>query len=242
MRAQQVRLLALELTQAEQRERSRLAQVLHDGLQQLLVASRMRLSRLDGISDAEVRRRAQEVDGFLSESIKMSRSLTADLSPPALREGGLISGLDWLASWMHAKQGLAVTLEVRPPLAPVSEELIVLLFQATRELLFNVVKHAQVKTARVGVVQRGEGIRIAVADDGVGFEVDRMQRAAGGGFGLFSMRERLGLFDGQVRVTSAPGRGCEVLLDVPLIAAPTAPWVRALTPLADTGRSRVQSG
>ena len=97
-REQRLRALAMELTQAEQQERTRVAQVLHDDVQQLLVAAQMRIGFLNDerLSDL-ARENLQIAEGILSQSQQTLRSLSVDLAPPILLERGLGSGLEWLA-------------------------------------------------------------------------------------------------------------------------------------------------
>mgnify|MGYP001119827871 CR=1 FL=1 len=212
--ANHLRALASELTMAEQRERRRLAQLLHDGLQQILVSSRMRLSKLTHDENQETRHRAAEVSDLISECIEMSRSLTAELSPPILHEGGLVPALEWLARWIFNKYGLEVELDARATVGPEAEDLNILLFQAVRELLFNIVKHAGVSHARVEVARSGDRIEIAVSDEGAGFNpaVLRSTTSDSGGFGLFSIGERLKLLGGHLEIQSAPGQGSRFIL------------------------------
>jgi len=216
--AQQLRALAAALTMAEQRERQRLAQLLHDGLQQLLVAAKFRLGALERLPDQAVRDAAHEVGVLVSESIVSSRSLTYELSPPVLRQGGLVPALTWLVRWMEGTHGLEVRLKTVPDIPPIGEEVAILLFLATRELLFNVVKHAQVKVASVEVSSRATELRVLVADEGSGFDPKQLQVAGGtaAGFGLLSLRERLDLMGGHMEVDSAPGRGSRFTLVAPL--------------------------
>jgi DNA-binding NarL/FixJ family response regulator/anti-sigma regulatory factor (Ser/Thr protein kinase) len=217
-RSSQLRLLASELTLAEQRERQRLAQVLHDGLQQLLVGARFRLGLLERSSQREVRQTATEVADLIAESIESSRLLTAELSPPILHEGGLLPAMEWLVRWMQERHGLIVDLKGHARVEQAADSVTILLFQATRELLFNVVKHAGVKSASVEVTRQDGHIRIEVADKGAGFDPSLLRTEGGtaGGFGLFSIRERLDLLGGQMEIDSAPGRGSRFTLTAPL--------------------------
>lgn len=200
--------LTAELTLSEHRERKRLAQVLHDGLQQILVASQLRLARLAHAQDQDVRQCAREAGDLLSESIQLSRSLTADLSPPILHECGLVPALEWLTHSLLDKQGLEVELETHGELEPTAEELNILLFLAARELLFNIVKHAGVKTARMRVARCDDMVELTVSDQGVGFDPAQILKHGGnsGGFGLFSIRERLKLLGGTLEIHSAAGQ------------------------------------
>ncbi|NLO72914.1 MAG: hypothetical protein GX100_02240 [candidate division WS1 bacterium] len=215
-RADQLRSLALELTRVEQRERRRLAEMLHDHLQQLLVAARLRLQLAqDGVSPEEVQVELQKAEEYLEEAIRGSRSLTVELSPPMLHEGGLGGALRWLGREMNEKHGLQVSVEVASEVDPGTEEAEEFLFQAARELLFNVVKHAQTPRAWVRLTPSGTGaLELAVRDDGVGIDLSRLARpsAEDGHFGLFSLRERLEALGGHLTIESAPGQGTEVRL------------------------------
>jgi PAS domain S-box-containing protein len=211
--------LACELIQTEDRQRRRLAQVLHDNLQQLLVAARMKVGRLGKrAADQTLREELRNVEQILAESISESRSLTLELSPPVLNEAGLAGGLQWLAEEMENKHGLCVGVEIDPAAEPGDEASRVFLFQAVRELLFNVVKHAQAASAKVRLT-RGEGatIRVDVGDDGVG--VDPVRQAWG--FGLASVHQRLEGLGGRMEMEAAPGGGTEISIFVP--QRPAAP-------------------
>ncbi len=219
-RTEQLRLLASQVTLAEHRERQRLALLIHDGLQQLLVGATYRLGRLERAPSAEVRQAAEEVGALISDAIGASRSLTAELGPPILlRSGGLGPALEWLARWMRDRHGLEVHVNADPAAEPGAEDLTIILFQATRELLFNVVKHAGVKVADVELaLQRGE-VHVTVRDAGSGFDPSIMNRGASrdGGFGLFSIRERLEVLGGRLEVESSgiPGEGARFTIWLP---------------------------
>ena len=116
VQAEQLRSLASELTLVEQRERVRLAELIHDGLQQLLVAAKLRVNLLGRGADPAVRQSCQEIGRLLEEALADSRSLTAELSPPILRTGGLRAGLEWLARWSQEKHHL--TVQVAGPGGP----------------------------------------------------------------------------------------------------------------------------
>jgi PAS domain S-box-containing protein len=217
LKADQLRALAGEVTLAEQRERTRLAKVLHDHIQQLLVAAKYQVAVLGREGSAKVRKTASELDTLIDESIAASRSLTAELSPSILHESGLNAGLEWLARWMSDKHRLHVDLEM-DAIAPLPEITRILLFESARELLLNVVKHSNTRSARI-ILRSAEGLlQLVVSDDGVGFYPDTM--LTGGesnrGFGLFSIRERLKMIGGKLEIESAPGMGSRFVLSVPI--------------------------
>ncbi len=218
-RAEQLRALTGELTLSEQRERRRLARVLHDHIQQLLVSAKFRTAILGRSGDDLTRQAAAEIELLLDESIKSSRSLTAELSPPILHEGGLAAGLEWLARWMADKHGVIVDLSMEDNLPTLPDDVKVLLFESVRELLFNAVKHAHVSSVTVTVRQTpGGAVRVKVSDEGPGFDPARLNWAGegGGGFGLFSIRERFDLIGGSLEIDTAPGRGSRFTLTTPV--------------------------
>lgn len=218
-RTAQFQALAGELARAEEHERRRVAQVIHDDLQQILVAARFNLETLRARHKGEpCEVELQEVQDLLGESLRVSRSLTADLSPVVLNQAGLGTALRWLARWGLEKHGLTVTLELEEEVEIEAEEIRITLFRAVRELLFNVAKHAQVKSASIRLERTKQGlVRIYVSDSGVGFDpaAVRAREGAAGGFGLFSLRERLESLGGRFEVRSAPGQGSRFTLQAP---------------------------
>ena len=250
-RADRLRALAGELTLAEQRERRRLADVLHDELQQLLVATRLRAHMLGRVDSADVRQGAQEIAGLMDEALGVTRSLAGELNPPGLQGGGLLSAITWLGRWMREKHRLTVHAALpAAPLAPLPEETAVLLYQATRECLLNVVKYARVAEATVTVLPAATTLTIAVTDAGVGFDPGTLRVGGGteGGVGLLGIRERLESLGGRLEIASRPGEGSRFDLTIPWSgvggsAAPTPSTTqrgeKATGALASGGRLRV---
>jgi len=232
-RSAQLQALALDLTRAEERERQKVAGVIHDDIQQLLSVARISLgSALQRVEDDAVRENLADADGLIGTSLEITRTLTAELSPAILYRSGLTAALRWMGRWYHERMGLDVTVEADAYAdADLGDEIRVTLFRAVRELLFNVVKHARASSARVRFSRTADGRAIVVvSDDGVGFDPEtlRAPEGAGGGIGLFSLGERLGLLGGRLDVDSEPGRGTSFSLVGPPpglapSAAPAAP-------------------
>jgi len=238
-RAGQLRLLAAELTQAEQRERHRLARILHDHLQQLLVAARMNVGLVQRReSDDNLRPKIAQIDDLLNQAITESRSLTVELSPPVLYDGGLAAALNWLARRTEEQHPLSVEVEADRAAEPADVPTRVFLFQAARELLFNVVKHAEASVVHVRMSTVGRDlIRLEVHDNGIGCDVAMMdpEGRPGGGFGLFSIHQRLKVLDGHLEVQASPGEGTSVVIVAPSGQAAAAPG-RATKPLEPAAR------
>jgi signal transduction histidine kinase len=208
-RLKQLRQLARELATAEQRERRRIACLLHDDLQQLLVAAKL---QIDGWQPAGHRRDGEErVSATLAQAIALSRSLTSDLSPPALYEIGLDAALASLIRRMRDDFQLSVNLQMETDPTSLNFELRTIVFEAVRELLFNVVKHSGSREATVQVGLSGdEGIELLVQDSGVGFVPDRSRFEGASGFGLSNLRHRVQLIGGDMHIDSAPDNGTRV--------------------------------
>jgi len=221
-RASRLRLLTGDLTLTEQRERKRLSQILHDGLQQHLVSAKMRLGGVaEQIRNLDLKQAVDEIEKIVGEAIRMSRSLSADLSPPILHDSGLSDGLEWLARWMREKHHFTVDFSVET-LPELPEDMKILVFESLRELLLNALKHSKARRARVSLQQvNGAGLRIAVSDEGTGFDPSRLKPVGEeGGFGLFTIRERMGLIGGRLEIDSAPSKGSRFILTVPLSQTP----------------------
>jgi signal transduction histidine kinase len=218
-RQYQLREYLAELTRAEHRERARLAQLLHDHLQQLLVAARIKVEALERACDqAEQARALRQVNDLLVQVLDASRLLTVELCPPVLREAGFSAALGWLARQVEETHGLHVEIDADPTADPEADDLCVLLFEAVRELLFNTVKHAGVDQARVTVTRaERDCIRVVVADEGHGFDPECLNHLpiARGGFGLFTLRERLASLGGRLEIDTSPGAGTRAAIVAP---------------------------
>jgi CheY-like chemotaxis protein len=153
----------------------------------------------------------------LDEAQNELRSLAIELSPPVLRERGLAAGLDWLAKRMQDQHGLHMTVEAEPLDERALEPLRDLLFQATRELLLNIVKHAGTDRAWVRLFRRGEIAHVEVGDEGKGFDPGLAEQDQGQSFGLFHIRERLRHIGGELGIESSPGEGALMKMSVPVV-------------------------
>ena len=222
-RANQLRALAAELTIAEQREKKKLAHLLHDHLQQLLAAAKLKSSMLkSAVTDQTIANSIDEITDLLKQSIQCSRDLSIELSPPALNEAGLTSGLNWLVTWFADKHSLIINFKSRPEIKnELPEEIKHFVFNAAREMLFNVVKHAKVTTATLKLTCKAGLLYLAVSDEGAGIDAEKI-KSKGTGFGLFSIKERIELLGGELKINGKPGNGTTVLIEIPVDFAETA--------------------
>lgn len=206
--------LTWELSQTEDRERKRIADILHDDVQQTLAAARFHLNLLSTgtRSPEESREILGQVKQMLKEAIERARNLSHELSP-VLYQVDLAEMLRWLARHMHEKHGLTVQVEARGSVESSSECVKALLYKVTQELLFNVVKHSGVKEALIRVRRMGRYICLVVIDRGRGFETQELEKTAG--FGLLGIRERIQLLGGRMKIRSKPGMGSRLVIAIP---------------------------
>lgn len=217
----QLRELASQTSLAEERERRRIAGGLHDRTIQMLALSQIKLGALrNSLEDDPNRiRLIDEVRELVDHAIHDTRSLVFELSPPVLHELGFEAAVESLAELVEGQHALDCKVKSAGTPIRLAADVEISLFQAVREALINTVKHARATRALVTLDWRGpETIAVCVEDDGKGFDVGEVEtrRSRAGGFGLFSMRERLGVLGGRAEVTSARGDGTRVRLEMPL--------------------------
>ncbi|MFH1138667.1 MAG: PAS domain-containing protein [Pseudomonadota bacterium] len=214
-----LRRMGTELLLVEDRERRKLAVLLHDAISQTLFISLLKLKTLAGDRQSpEAERNIAELIEFFESMIKDLRSLTLELSPPILYELGLEPALAWLSEQIEEKYNIAVSFQGDGRKKEASEDVRIFVFRAARELLMNVVKHSRASLAEVFIAEMDGELRLTVEDDGRGFS----KTAAESGsetFGLFSISERTKALGGQFELTSNPGRGARATLIIPLETA-----------------------
>lgn len=214
-RQEDLRSLASELSLAEERERRRLATDLHDHVGQTLALLKLKLTHLRrtaaGVLPSEP---FDDLGTLVEEAIARVRALTVEVSSPVLYEVGFEAAVSALAGKTLDDQGILWTVHDDWQPKPLAEDMKVLLFQVVRELLHNVVKHAGARRVTITLRREHGEMVCVVEDDGVGFVPESPGR--GGGFGLFSIRERLFHLGARFEIRSSPGKGTAVVLRAPL--------------------------
>jgi len=215
-----LRALATELNLAEQRERTRLANDLHDYLAQLLVLGRITLSQTKRLElPSRVEKLIKETEGILDKALNYCRTLMTELNPPVLQDQGISAGLLWLGEYMK-RQELEVTVKIDSASSlMLPHDRAVLVFQSVRELLMNVAKHGAVKEAVVTMTYEDGWLTIEVRDEN-GFDVRSGTNTStisplSSKFGLFSIRERMKAVGGTFAIASWPGKGTIATISLP---------------------------
>jgi len=216
----QLKSLASQLSLTEERERHHIATELHDRIGQSLVISKIKLDELrESAASRELTEALHEVCNCLGQVIQDTRMLTFDLSFPILYELGFEAAVaEWLAEQIREKHGIETEFEDDGKPKPLDDDIRVILFRNVRELLINVVKHANAQNVRVSIRKVGERICVTVEDDGVGFDPAEAASMAAerATFGLFSIRERLEQLEGYLEIESGSGRGSRITMTAPL--------------------------
>jgi len=203
------------LLSAQEEERRRIAADLHDEIGQCMSAVQFAFEGLrqqleDRMTDAE-KEMCTDLGRRVAQAIEEVRRICMGLRPPMLDDLGVVSAVDWFCTELRKVLiGVELVQNVRANESAIPPPVKVAIFRILQEACGNACKHSDAHRLSVGLETDAEGIRLEVADDGVGFDqasVRRLQR----GFGLASMRERAAMTDGLLTVGSQVGKGTRVL-------------------------------
>ncbi|HEX5392190.1 MAG TPA: cache domain-containing protein [Rhodocyclaceae bacterium] len=201
-----------ELTQRivtlQEEERSRVARELHDGISQLLVSVKFqfelvehKLESGDPSSLPDLRRGLDNLSGAIGEV----RRISHDLRPTLLDDLGLASALEQLLSDFGTRTGIDVTTRIEPMPDNLAESSSLTLFRIVQEGLTNIERHAHASQVEVALCDKGDNVILSIHDNGVGFNVEAMDRRQLHGIGLRNMRERVEYLGGSFQMESQPG-------------------------------------
>jgi PAS domain S-box-containing protein len=210
--------LTSSITLAEEFERHKIATNLHEQIGQTLAVSKMKLGALREVATTrEMICALDEIRELISQTIQDTRSLTFELSPPVLHEVGLKGALEWLVENFTNQGTIRYSFQDDGKTPHLDGNIRVLLFRATREILFNVAFHSNAVDANVNFSEDDKHVYISVKDNGVGFDPAKIDEKVAelSGVGLFSIRERINHLGGRLEVESGPGKGTRVTIVSP---------------------------
>jgi len=215
----QLRSLASELSLVEERQRRCIATELNDYIGQTLSYCKDKLDVLrQSAFTNNPKESTDEIIDLIEQTIEYTKSLTFQLGTPLLYQEGLESALKWLGYQFQKQLGLVFHFEDDQKPKPLNDETTILLYQAARELMINVSRHAKARNIYLSLQRDYKRVRIEVKDDGIGFDVSHIDphSTRTSGFGLFTINERLKYLGGQFRVESKPGHGTRAVLIAPI--------------------------
>ncbi|MFL5782318.1 MAG: HAMP domain-containing sensor histidine kinase [Thermoleophilaceae bacterium] len=204
---------------AQERERLRVAQELHDEVGQTLTAVLLQLSQLGKGAPPELARQATEVQDSVRTSLEDVRRIARELRPEALDELGLGSALAALCDRLTQRAGLRIARRLDGDIPDLPEDVELVIYRIAQEALTNVVRHAGVDEASLTLAHEGDRLVLSVLDAG-----RSLPPGAFDGGGLRGMRERAVMVGADLRVANRPEGGVEVRLEVPL--GDEAAWYR----------------
>lgn len=221
---EQLRMLNYEMAALENREQRRIAQELHDSIPQTLAFCRMRLEAIEQrfaspSMSSDQAGGFQEIYALLDNGIAEARSLIFKLAPPVLYELGLKPAIKQLLHQFGKAHPIEFRFEGRGRSAPIQGESAAIMYGMVRELLTNAVKHAGASIVSVSVCRSDGDLIIEVRDNGRGFDHEKAAhrtQTEGGGFGLFSIRERVRHMEGVFIIESSEGHGACATIRIPL--------------------------
>jgi signal transduction histidine kinase len=214
---QQLRSLSSQLRRNEQRIRQRLATELHDNIAQTLAFCNMKLQALiEKEKDCTYAGPLKDVTTHLNEALTSTRGLMYDLRPFSLTTcDDFLSAVHWVAEKAQ-RHGMHVIIDEDGKPKVLEEPVLTVLYQSIHEAVFNVLKHADTKRARVALRSRRHHVRVFVSDKGQGFDPSTLSLPNKDGcFGLFNMREQLHQINGELKIVSVPGKGTTLIITVP---------------------------
>ena len=210
----QIQSLTSQMSLIEENEKKRIAAELHDCIGQTLALSKIKLGFLNkSTSSHETKKNVKEILCLIELAIKETRTLTFELSPPILYESGLDPAVKWLIDQFRDKHGLNINLIDDGQDKPFDNKIRFFLFQAVRELLLNIAKHAKASKVIIKMSRENSQLRITIEDNGIGFSKSAVNYSC---YGLFNIRERMNHINGNFEIKSRPGKGTRVALVAPL--------------------------
>jgi PAS domain S-box-containing protein len=206
------------LAEAEEAERQTVVRALHDRVGQNLTALDLNLSTIRAQLDIhDLPDLCARIDSALSlveETNERIRRLMADLRPPVLDDYGVFAALNWYADRFFSQTGVTVNVRGEEDAAQdLPAHVQNALFRITQEALNNIAKHAQANEASVSLFADGRAVRLAVSDNGVGFEREELGRGRSS-WGLLTMRERAESVGARFAIESQCGEGTRVVVEV----------------------------
>jgi len=211
--------LSANIQNVREEEKNRIARELHDDLGQQLTALKMDLSLLasaliDSQAPAGLHAQTQAMHGLIDATVASVRRIAADLRPVMLDDLGPVPAIEWLVNEFTKRYGIVVTMDLHQDNFDFNATGGTALFRIVQEALTNVARHADAKRVTVRLARRNDQCLVQISDDGRGVEPNAIHKERS--FGLLGIRERTRLFGGTVLIDTAPGRGFDMMVSLPL--------------------------
>jgi signal transduction histidine kinase len=200
------------LNETLEREVKRIAHALHDGAGQLLVSVHLALAELEHDCLPAARPGFRQVRELLEEIEYQLRNLSHELRPTLLDDLGWLPAIEFLAEGISKRAQLPIHVSSSVA-GRLPSRIETVLYRTVQEALTNATRHARASSVNIEVSREADTLQCLIRDDGIGFDVASY---GGGGLGLIGMRERLSAAHGTLQITSTPGAGTQVRLQLPM--------------------------
>lgn len=195
----------------QEKERTRIGHELHDNVNQLLGTSKMfvDLIKTATAEDAELK---TKVTGYILTAIEEIRRLSKEMVTPQLKEDGLVTSITTLVEDLQAAHIMNVLFHHQDDVELLSSGKKVTLFRIVQEQVKNTIKYSKAKNLVIDLRMNAENVQLIIEDDGVGFDPNQTRR----GIGLSNIYERTRFYNGAVKIKTQPGKGCRMIVRIPL--------------------------
>ena len=219
--AERVRIneLGREVIYAQDRERARVARELHDSIAQTLAGAKFQIAAAGNGANTDVKNRLAAVSAMIGSVTDEIRNVSYSLHPRVAEDLGLESALNALAGQIKERSNVGVTVSVTASHGPIASNVAGTLYRVAEEALKNIEMHSRAKNATVEVFADGRSVRIVISDDGQGFDAANVGISSRRS-GLASMKDRVVLAGGSMKIDSKPNGGTCVMaeLQTPAVA------------------------
>jgi two-component system, NarL family, sensor histidine kinase DegS len=219
----QRQMMGVKVIQAQEEERQRVAREIHDGAAQSMSNVVLKAEICEKMIDIDIEKSKEELrmlKRVVRDSLQEVRKIIYNLRPMSLDDLGLVPTLQRYTSNFQEETGIFVSFKTRGNYDNIKPVISLTLFRIIQEALNNVRKHANAKNVIIIIEFLKENAKLYVCDDGIGFNIEQLQakrKDINGGFGLYSMRERIQLLDGNFEISSHHGNGTRINITIPLI-------------------------
>ncbi|WP_051189473.1 PAS domain-containing sensor histidine kinase [Daejeonella oryzae] len=218
---EQLRSLSAHLLKIREEERSRISREIHDELGQLLTGMKMDVSWINKrlkSEDSAIQNKIVSLLDLIDMTISSVRRISSDLRPGILDDFGLSEALEWQAIEFQKRSGINCHLDLRVDLPLIDKNLSITLFRIFQESLTNITKHSQAQNVWLQIKTIDNFINFRIEDDGIGMDISTIKTKYT--LGLIGMQERINMVNGEFSVTSSPGNGTVITVNVPIISHP----------------------
>ena len=198
--------------EAEEKERSRIAKDLHDGLGQLLSTAKLNVAGLEGEVNEEDKILVQNAINLIDEAVNEVRTISHNMMPAALMEYGLVSAIKSFTNTINESKALHINFNYKGMDNRLEENKEIALYRVVQEILNNMIKYAKADKITIALNRINNKVHLLISDNGKGFDTSTIHQSKG--IGWRNVFSRVSMINGEIDVISAQGKGTDIRIDV----------------------------